>query len=98
MGDLPLMTDKGTFIINGAEGLWSAVGEIPRGCISMTGGRSRQHIIRRHDNTQPGAWFELEMDSAGVIYTRIDKTRKIPVTVLLRCIGFESNEAILALY
>jgi len=45
-----------------------------------------------------GAWFELEMDSAGVIYTRIDKTRKIPVTVLLRTLGFETNEAILELY
>ncbi|MDD3022603.1 MAG: DNA-directed RNA polymerase subunit beta [Syntrophomonadaceae bacterium] len=99
MGDLPLMTEKGTFIINGAE----------RVVVSQLVKSPGVYFSERLDvagNTlygatiipNRGAWFELEMDSAGLIYTRIDKTRKIPVTVLLRAIGFETNEALLELY
>ncbi|MDD3268055.1 MAG: DNA-directed RNA polymerase subunit beta [Syntrophomonadaceae bacterium] len=99
MGDLPLMTEKGTFIINGAE----------RVVVSQLVKSPGVYFSERLDvagNTlygatiipNRGAWFELEMDSAGLIYTRIDKTRKIPVTVLLRAIGFESNERLMELY
>ncbi len=99
MGDLPLMTEKGTFIINGAE----------RVVVSQLVKSPGVYFSDRPDVTgkilygatiipNRGAWFELEMDSAGLVYTRIDKTRKIPITVLLRAIGYESNEAILELY
>jgi DNA-directed RNA polymerase subunit beta len=99
MGDLPLMTDKGTFIINGAE----------RVVVSQLVKSPGVYFNERYDVAgnklygatvipNRGAWFELEMDSAGIIYTRIDKTRKIPVTVLLRAIGYETNQEILALY
>jgi DNA-directed RNA polymerase subunit beta len=99
MGDLPLMTEKGTFIINGAERvvvsqLVKSPGVYFSDRVDVAGNRLFGATIIPNR----GAWFELEMDSAGVIYTRIDKTRKIPVSVLLRCIGFESNEGILGLY
>ncbi|HCF51157.1 MAG TPA: DNA-directed RNA polymerase subunit beta [Syntrophomonas sp.] len=99
MGDLPLMTDKGTFIINGAERvvvsqLVKSPGVYFNDRVDVAGNKLYGSTIIPNR----GAWFELEMDSAGVIYTRIDKTRKIPVTVLLRCIGFETNEVILSLY
>lgn len=99
MGDLPLMTDKGTFIINGAERvvvsqLVKSPGVYFNDRVDVAGNKLYGATIIPNR----GAWFELEMDSAGVIYTRIDKTRKIPVTVLLRCIGFETNDAILSLY
>ena len=99
MGDLPLMTEKGTFIINGAERvvvsqLVKSPGVYFSDRVDVAGNRLFGATIIPNR----GAWFELEMDSAGVIYTRIDKTRKIPVSVLLRCMGFETNETITALY
>lgn len=99
MGDLPLMTEKGTFIINGAERvvvsqLVKSPGVYFSDRVDVAGNRLFGATIIPNR----GAWFELEMDSAGVIYTRIDKTRKIPVSVLLRCIGFETSEAITGLY
>jgi DNA-directed RNA polymerase subunit beta len=99
MGDLPLMTEKGTFIINGAERvvvsqLVKSPGVYFSDRLDVAGNRLFGATIIPNR----GAWFELEMDSTGAIYTRIDKTRKIPVTVLLRSIGYETNEAILDLY
>ncbi|NLG33229.1 MAG: DNA-directed RNA polymerase subunit beta, partial [Syntrophomonadaceae bacterium] len=99
MGDLPLMTDNGTFIINGAERvvvsqLVKSPGVYFSDRIDLAGNKLFGATIIPNR----GAWFELEMDSAGVIYTRIDKTRKIPVTVLLRAIGYETNEVILDLF
>jgi len=99
MGDLPIMTDKGTFIINGAERV--VVSQLVKSPGVYFGDRldvSGNKLFSATIIPNRGAWFELEMDSAGAIYTRIDKTRKIPVTVLLRSIGFESREAILELY
>jgi DNA-directed RNA polymerase subunit beta len=99
MGDLPLMTERGTFIINGAERvvvsqLVKSPGVYFNDRIDVSGNTLFGATIIPNR----GAWFELEMDSAGIVYTRIDKTRKIPVTVLLRAIGFETNEDILNLY
>ncbi|MEN6389459.1 MAG: DNA-directed RNA polymerase subunit beta, partial [Syntrophomonas sp.] len=99
MGDLPLMTEKGTFIINGAERvvvsqLVKSPGVYFSDRLDVAGNRLFGATIIPNR----GAWFELEMDSTGAIYTRIDKTRKIPVTVLLRSIGYETNEAIMELY
>lgn len=99
MGDLPLMTEKGTFIINGAERvvvsqLVKSPGVYFNDRIDVSGNTLYGATVIPNR----GAWFELEMDSAGIVYTRIDKTRKIPVTVLLRSIGYETNEEILELY
>jgi len=99
MGDLPIMTDKGTFIINGAERV--VVSQLVKSPGVYFGDRldvSGNKLFSATIIPNRGAWFELEMDSAGAIYTRIDKTRKIPVTVLLRSIGFETREAIMELY
>ncbi len=99
MGDLPLMTDKGTFIINGAERVVvSQLVKSPGVYFSDRLDLSGNHLYGATLIPNRGAWFELEMDSAGVIYTRIDKTRKIPVTVLLRAIGYQTNEEIIALF
>lgn len=99
MGDLPLMTEKGTFIINGAERVVvSQLVKSPGVYFSDRLDVAGNVLYGATLIPNRGAWFELEMDSAGVIYTRIDKTRKIPVTVLLRAIGYESNDAILELY
>jgi DNA-directed RNA polymerase subunit beta len=99
MGDLPLMTDKGTFIINGAERVVvSQLVKSPGVYFSERFDVAGNKLFGATIIPNRGAWFELEMDSAGVIYTRIDKTRKIPVTVLLRSLGYESNEDILNLY
>jgi DNA-directed RNA polymerase subunit beta len=99
MGDLPLMTEKGTFIINGAERVVvSQLVKSPGVYFSERVDVAGNNLYGATVIPNRGAWFELEMDSAGVIYTRIDKTRKIPVTVLLRAIGYEGNEDILQLY
>jgi len=99
MGDLPLMTDKGTFIINGAERVVvSQLVKSPGVYFNEKMDAAGNSLYGATIIPNRGAWFELEMDSAGIIYTRIDKTRKIPVTVLLRALGYESNEAILELF
>ena len=99
MGDLPLMTDKGTFIINGAERVVvSQLVKSPGVYFNEKMDAAGKNLYGATIIPNRGAWFELEMDSAGIIYTRIDKTRKIPVTVLLRSLGYESNEAILELF
>jgi len=99
MGDLPLMTEKGTFIINGAERVVvSQLVKSPGVYFNDRVDVSGKVLYGATIIPNRGAWFELEMDSAGVIYTRIDKTRKIPVTVLLRSLGYESNESILELF
>ncbi len=99
MGDLPIMTEKGTFIINGAERvvvsqLVKSPGVYFNERLAVTGNIMYGATIIPNR----GAWFELEMDTHGLVYTRIDKTRKIPVTVLLRCLGYETDEDILNLY
>lgn len=99
MGDLPLMTEKGTFIINGAERVVvSQLVKSPGVYFSDRLDVAGNKLYGATVIPNRGAWFELEMDSAGIIYTRIDKTRKIPVSVLLRSLGYESNEQILNLY
>jgi len=99
MGDLPLMTEKGTFIINGAERVVvSQLVKSPGVYFNDRVDVSGKNLYGSTIIPNRGAWFELEMDSAGVVYTRIDKTRKIPVTVLLRSLGYETNESIQELY
>ena len=99
LGDFPLMTDSGTFIINGAERV--VVSQLVRspGCYYA---ESYDKVGKKlyTSTVMPirGAWLEYETDSNNIFYTRVDRTRKIPVTVLLRALGLETDEQILAFF
>jgi DNA-directed RNA polymerase subunit beta len=96
MGDFPLMTEQGTFIINGAERV--VVSQLVRspGCyFSYDVDTSGNRILTATVIPNRGAWLELETDTNGVVYVRIDRTRKQPVTALLRALGLESDAQIL---
>ena len=99
MGDLPLMTATGTFVINGAErvivsqlvrspGIYYGIGhdKIGKKLYSST-------VIPNR-----GAWLEYETDSNDVFYVRVDRTRKVPITVLIRTLGFGTNAEITELF
>ena len=99
MGDLPLMTDTGSFVINGAErvivsqlvrspGIYYGIGhdKVGKELFSCT-------VIPNR-----GAWLEYETDSNDVFYVRVDRTRKVPVTVLIRALGYGTNAEILDLF
>ncbi len=97
MGDLPLMTDKGTFIINGAERV--VVSQLVRSPgvyyvenIDKTGKRLYSSTVIPN---RGGAWLEYEADSNDVVYVRIDRTRKIPITVLLRALNIATDAEII---
>lgn len=99
MGDLPLMTERGTFIINGAERVVvSQLVKSPGVYFSDRVDVAGNILYGATIIPNRGAWFELEMDSSGAIYARIDKNRKLVVTAFLRALGYETNEDILALY
>jgi len=99
MGDLPLMTRRGTFIINGAERVVvSQLVRSPGVYYSHTPDTSGRLMPTATVIPHRGAWLELEADNNAIIYARIDRTRKIPVTVLLRALGHDSDEKILKLY
>ncbi len=95
MGDFPVMTDKGTFVINGAERV--IVSQIVRSpgiyydsAVDKTGKRTYTATVIPYR----GAWLEYETDANNVFYVRIDKNRKLPVTVLIRALGIESADDI----
>ena len=98
MGDFPLMTETGTFVINGAERV--IVSQIIRSPgmyysfdIDKTGKRTYAATVIPYR----GAWLEYETDANGVMYVRIDKNRKVPLTMFIRALGVESREEIYAL-
>ncbi|MGO1468550.1 MAG: DNA-directed RNA polymerase subunit beta [Tissierella sp.] len=96
MGGLPLMTGKGTFIINGAERvvvsqLVRSPGSYYKESIDKTGKRLYSATVIPNR----GAWLEYETDSKDVVYVRIDRTRKIPITVLLRALNIVSDSQII---
>ena len=96
MGDFPLMTDNGTFIINGAERV--IVSQIVRSpCIYYETSIDKTGKVIYTATVIPyrGAWLEYETDANDIFYVRIDKNRKIPVTVLIRALGIESNDEII---
>ena len=96
MGDFPLMTDKGTFIYNGAERVVvTQLVRSPGPYYSVTNDKSNQNLFSSQIIPNRGAWLEYETDSNGVISVRVDRTRKQPVTILLRALGFGTNEEIL---
>ncbi len=98
MGDFPWMTERGTFIINGTERVVvTQLVRSPGAYVMEPKDREKQVFIA---NLMParGSWLELEIDKKGRVYARIDRKRKLPVTVLLRAMGFVEDEAILKLF
>jgi len=99
MGDFPLMTETGTFIINGAERVVvSQLVRSPGVYFDFTTDTSGKPLYTASIIPNRGAWLEFEMDSNNVITVRIDRTRKIPATVLIRALGVGTNTRILDLY
>ena len=99
MGDFPLMTERGTFIINGAERvIVSQLVRSPGVYFSKTIDTSGNTIYSASIIPNRGAWLEFEFDINNVLYVRIDRTRKIPVTVLLKAMGLGNNTQILERY
>jgi DNA-directed RNA polymerase subunit beta len=98
MGDFPLMTETGTFVINGAERV--IVSQLVRSPSVYFSGKVDKNGKRGFTATvipNRGAWLEYETDAKDVVYVRIDRTRKLPVTVLLRALGFGSDQEIIEL-
>jgi len=92
MGDLPLMTAKGTFIINGAERVVvSQLVRSPGVYYTRDIDKSGKRLYSATVIPNRGAWLEYETDSNDVVYVRIDRTRKIPITILLRALNIVSN-------
>ncbi|MCL0063388.1 DNA-directed RNA polymerase subunit beta, partial [Peptococcaceae bacterium] len=99
MGDLPLMTEKGTFIINGAERvIVSQLLRSPGVYFTEDMDPSGKKIYKATIIPNRGAWLEFETDVNDVLFVRIDRTRKLPVTVLIRALGYNSNQQILELF
>jgi DNA-directed RNA polymerase subunit beta len=98
MGDFPWMTERGTFIINGTERVVvTQLVRSPGAYLMEAKDREKQVFIA---NLMParGSWLELEIDKKGKVYVRIDRKRKLPVTVLLRAMGYAGDEEILKLF
>ena len=99
MGDFPIMTDSGTFVINGAERvIVSQLVRSPGAYFGMEHDKTGKELFNSTIIPNRGAWLEYETDSNDVFYVRIDKNRKIPVTVFLRALGLGSNEEILTMF
>ncbi|GAW92102.1 DNA-directed RNA polymerase subunit beta [Calderihabitans maritimus] len=99
MGDFPLMTEKGTFIINGAERvIVSQLVRSPGVYFSEQLDPSGVKIYGATIIPNRGAWLEFETDVNENIYVRVDRTRKLPVTVLIRALGYDTNAQILQLF
>ncbi len=98
MGDFPLMTETGTFVINGAERV--IVSQLVRSPSVYYNAKIDKNGKRGFSATvipNRGAWLEYETDAKDVVYVRIDRTRKLPVTVLLRALGFSTDQEIIDL-
>lgn len=98
MGDFPLMTENGTFVINGAERV--IVSQLVRSPSVYYSDKTDKNGKRGFGATvipNRGAWLEYETDAKDVVHVRIDRTRKLPITVLLRALGFSSDQEIIEL-
>ena len=100
LGEFPLMTDTGTFVINGAERVVvSQLVRSPSCYYAYTmDTKTGKKLFTSTVMPLRGAWLEYETDNNDIFYVRVDRTRKIPVTTLLRAIGIEKDEQILALF
>ncbi|MDK2879605.1 MAG: DNA-directed polymerase subunit beta [Thermoanaerobacteraceae bacterium] len=98
MGDFPLMTENGTFIINGAERvIVSQLVRSPGVYFDRQRDKNGRDLFAGTIIPNRGAWLEMETDSNEVIYVRVDRTRKVPITTLLRALGYGSNSQIMEL-
>ena len=99
MGDFPMMTDSGTFVINGAERvIVSQLVRSPGVYYAVEKDKTGKDLFKATVIPNRGAWLEYEMDSNDVVYVRIDKNRKIPLTVFIRAIGYGTNEELEELF
>ena len=99
MGDFPLMTEKGTFIINGAERvIVSQLVRSPGVYFGRTQDATGKYLYSSSIIPNRGAWLEFEFDSNDVLFVRIDRTRKIPVTILLKSLGLGNNYELTELF
>ncbi len=99
MGDFPLMTDSGTFVINGAERVVvSQLVRSPGVYFSCDKDKSGTDLFKSQIIPNRGAWLEYEMDANHCTWVRIDKNRKIPLTVFIRALGVGTNEEIAELF
>ena len=99
MGDLPLMTETGTFVINGAERvIVSQLVRSPGIYYAIAHDKVGKRLFSSTVIPNRGAWLEYETDSNDVFYVRVDRTRKVPITVLIRALGRGTNAEILELF
>lgn len=99
MGDFPLMTEQGTFIINGAERvIVSQLVRSPGVYYDMTVDKTGSKLFSTTVIPNRGAWLEYETDSNNIIYVRIDKTRKLPITILARALGYGTDAEIIEFF
>jgi len=99
MGDMPIMTDSGTFIINGAERvIVSQLVRSPSVYFNHEIDKNGRELITSQIIPNRGTWLEFEVDARDVLYVRIDRTRKVPITTLLRAFGLSSDEEILNMF
>ena len=99
LGDMPIMTESGTFIINGAERvIVSQLVRSPSVYFGREIDKNERLVITSQLIPTRGTWLEYELDARDVIYVRIDRTRKVPITTLLRALGLSNDEDILDLF
>ena len=102
MGDFPLMTENGTFVINGAERvIISQLVRSPGICYKDEMDKQGKHNYTATVIPYRGAWLEYETDASGIFYVKIDKTRKLPITVLIRALcpaGQDNDDAIISMF
>ena len=99
MGDFPLMTDSGTFVINGAERvIVSQLVRSPGVYYGMSHDKTGKKLFTSTIIPNRGAWLEYETDSNDVFSVRVDRTRKVPITVLLRALGVGTNQQIIDMF
>ena len=99
LGDMPLMTDAGTFIINGAERvIVSQLVRSPSIYFKQEIDKNGRHIISSEVIPNKGTWLEYETDARDVLYVRIDRTRKVTITTFLRALGLSNDEDIISVF
>ena len=100
LGDMPIMTESGTFVINGAERV--IVSQLVRSPSVYYGKeldkKNGKNVVTSQMIPNRGTWLEYECDARDTIYVRIDRTRKVPITTLLRAIGLSNDEDIISLF
>ena len=99
MGDVPMMTDSGTFIVNGAERvIVSQIVRSPGAYFQDTVDASQTHFYNGEIIPNRGTWLQFESDAKGIMWVRIDRQRKMPATILFKALGFDSEAKIKELF